>query len=161
MKLKWEPIKNQKFDIGRTINFAKCDCEKCDYMHCPKNNYCVKMKQSKYSIEEFVAEMKDEIKKKGNIYDYLSDWDGMTEFIDACIGGFPKGTYWNNSYGDLELVTQNRGKYGPDFDTRVEIRMSKGFRVNYWRGCTETQEKFAQKLQKQFLKLAELCDEEE
>lgn len=161
MKTKWEPIKNQKFDIGRTINFAKCDCEKCDYMHCPKNNYCVKMKQSKYSIEEFVAEMKEEIKNKGNIYDYLSDWDGMTEFMDACIGGFPKGTYWNNSYGDLELVTQNRGKYGPDFDTRVEIRMSKGFRVKYCRGCTETQEKFAQKLQKQFLKLAELCGEEE
>lgn len=161
MKTKWEPIKNQKFDIGRTINFAKCDCEKCDYMHCPKNNYCVQMKQSKYTIEEFVAEMKDEIKKKGSIYNYLSDWEGMTEFMDACIGGFPKGTYWNNSYGDLELVTQNRGKYGPDFDTRVEIAMSRGFYVNCWRGCTETQEKFALRLQKKFQKLAELCGEEQ
>lgn len=160
MKTKWEPIKNQKFDIGRTINFAKCDCEKCDYMHCPKNNYRVQMKQGKYSIEEFVAEMKDEIKKKGNIYDYLSDWEGMTEFMDACIGGFPKGTYWSYSFGDLDLVTRNRGKYGSNYDTRVEICMSKGFRVNYRRGCTKTQEKFALRLQKKFQKLAELCGEE-
>lgn len=36
MKFKLIPAKNQKFDVGRTINFTKCDCEKCDFMHCRK-----------------------------------------------------------------------------------------------------------------------------
>lgn len=47
MEFKLIPAKNQKFDIGRTINFTKCDCEKCDFMHCPKNNYALKMVQKK------------------------------------------------------------------------------------------------------------------
>lgn len=160
MKTKWEPIKNQKFDIGRTINFAKCDCEKCDYMHCPKNNYCVKMKQSKYSINDFAEEMKDIIKKAGGVRYYLSDAEGMMDFIDSCVGGFPKGTYWNSGYDSLELVTRNRGKYGPDFDTRAEINMNATFSINYYSGCTEAQEKFAQRVQKKFIKLAELLGEE-
>lgn len=42
MKFQLIPAKNQKFDIGRTINFTKCDCAKCDFMRCPKNNYAVK-----------------------------------------------------------------------------------------------------------------------
>ena len=35
------PVKNQKFDIGRTINFTKCKCDKCDFLHC--DNYAKKM----------------------------------------------------------------------------------------------------------------------
>ena len=41
MKLAFEPVKNQKFDIGRTINFTKCDCEVCNFMRCPKHNYAL------------------------------------------------------------------------------------------------------------------------
>ena len=43
MSFKMVPIKNQKFEIGRTINPFNCDCKKCDFMNCPKNNYAVKM----------------------------------------------------------------------------------------------------------------------
>lgn len=43
MPFKMVPVKNQKFEIGRTINPFNCDCKKCDFMNCPKNNYAVKM----------------------------------------------------------------------------------------------------------------------
>ena len=58
MEFKLIPAKNQKFDIGRTINFTKCNCEKCDFMHCPKNNYALKMVQKKYTVQEFFNENK-------------------------------------------------------------------------------------------------------
>lgn len=64
MEFKLIPAKNQKFDIGRTINFTKCNCEKCDFMHCPKNNYALKMVQKKYTVQEFFNENKNEIVKK-------------------------------------------------------------------------------------------------
>lgn len=41
MSLEFVPVKGQTFDIGRTINFTKCHCEKCDFMNCP--NYAKKM----------------------------------------------------------------------------------------------------------------------
>ena len=41
MKLKFVPVKNQKFEWGRTINPFKCDCEECTFMNCPKSNYAV------------------------------------------------------------------------------------------------------------------------
>lgn len=159
MKFKLAPIKNQKFDIGRTINFTKCDCEKCDFIHCPKNNYAVRMKQVKYSVEDFVKETRDDIKKAGSVYKYLNSFDGLSDFMDSCVGGFPKGTYWNQSGYSLELVTRNRGKYGPDFETRAEIYLDSTFSVYYYTGCTNTQEKFAQRLQKKFKKLVELFEE--
>ena len=68
MKLAFEPVKNQKFDIGRTINFAKCDCEVCDFMHCPKHNYALQMTMGvKYKerifyeseINEMIAEVQN------------------------------------------------------------------------------------------------------
>ena len=44
------PVKNQKFEIGRTINLSKCDCKECTYMNCPKHNYAVRMAK-KYMSE--------------------------------------------------------------------------------------------------------------
>ena len=47
------PVPNQKFDIGRTINPFICDCEQCDFLHCPKNNYAVRMKLKSFLASEF------------------------------------------------------------------------------------------------------------
>lgn len=39
MELKFDVIKGQKFEIGRTINPFLCDCKECDFLNCPKKNY--------------------------------------------------------------------------------------------------------------------------
>ena len=64
MKLKLDIVKKQRFEIGRTINPLLCDCEKCDFLHCPKDNYAVKMKPHKYTVKEFYEEWHDEIIKR-------------------------------------------------------------------------------------------------
>lgn len=128
MKLAFEPVKNQKFDIGRTINFAKCDCETCDFMHCPKNNYALQMARKKYTIQEFWDENKDDIIEVGSLREYFN-FDTISDFLDACIT-FPKGTYWETD-----------------------------FPISYYSGCSDTQEKLAEKIQKRLRGLNELLME--
>ena len=104
MKLEFVPVKNQKFDIGRTINPFKCDCKECTFMNCPKQNYAVKMKRKAYSIEEFWNEYGEEIIKINRLnriqYNFPHDyWFRLTyyllnEFMDALLFTFPNGTYW-------------------------------------------------------------------
>lgn len=31
LMIEYEPVKGQTFDLGKTINFTKCNCEKCDF----------------------------------------------------------------------------------------------------------------------------------
>lgn len=164
MEFKLIPAKNQKFDIGRTINFTKCNCEKCDFMHCPKNNYALKMVQKKYTVQEFFNENKNEIVKKRNLKSYFN-YETLSDFMDACVSGFPKGTYWNMDNGEaVELVTQNRSKYGADFLPRVEVSFYADFPITYHVGCTDKQEKLATKIKRLLeqldsLLLAELSNE--
>lgn len=164
MEFKLIPVKNQKFDIGRTINLTKCNCEKCDFMHCPKNNYALKMVQKKYSVQEFFNENKNEIVKKRNLKSYFN-YETLSDFMDACVSGFPKGTYWNMDNGEaVELVTQNRSKYGADFLPRVEVSFYADFPITYHVGCTDKQEKLATKIKRLLeqlndLLLAELSNE--
>lgn len=160
MKYKTEPIKGQKFEWGRTINPFNCDCKVCTFMNCPKHNYAVKMKQHKYTIKEFVTDSKNAIKEKGGLWAYLKDGEGLMEFMDACIGGFPKGTYWQPTGYSVELVSMNRSKYGPDFDTRAEISFDGDFPYYFYSGCTDAQEKFTKRLQKKFLELKEVYNRE-
>ena len=164
MEFKLIPVKNQKFDIGRTINLTKCNCEKCDFMHCPKNNYALKMVQKKYTVQEFFNENKNEIVKKRNLKSYFN-YETLSDFMDACVSGFPKGTYWNMDNGEaVELVTQNRSKYGADFLPRVEVSFYADFPITYHVGCTDKQEKLATKIKRLLeqlngLLLAELSNE--
>ena len=146
MEFKLVPAKNQKFDIGRTINFTKCDCQKCDFMHCPKNNYALKMVQKKYTVQDFFDENKEEIVKARALGAYFN-YETLTDFMDACVSGFPKGTYWDMDFDDgIELVTQNRSKYGADFLPRAKISFYANFPITYYVGCTNTQEKLAEKI---------------
>lgn len=148
MEFKLVPAKNQKFDIGRTINLAKCDCEKCDFMHCPKNNYALKMVQKKYTVQEFFDANKDQIVEKRSLRLYLFDYAALADFMDACVTGFPKGTYWNmDNSAAIELVTQNRSKYGANFLPRVKVSFYADFPITYYSGCSAKQEKLAIKIQ--------------
>lgn len=164
MKFEQVPVKNQKFDIGRTINFTKCDCEKCDFMHCPKNNYALKMQKKMYTVEEFWDENKDAILEVGSLQEYFN-FSTITDFLDACVT-FPKGTYWDYVGYDnaIELVVQNRSKYGPDFLRRAKIKISSNkyswehgtdFPISYYSGCSNAQEKLAKKIQKYLCELNE------
>lgn len=155
MKFKQVPIKNQKFDIGRTINFTKCDCEKCDFMHCPKNNYALKMAKRMYTVEEFWDENKDAIIAARSLKTYFT-YDTVCDFLDACIT-FPIGTYWDfDSWDGIELVVRNRGKHGPDFLRRATIGFYDNFPIIYYVGATRAQENLAKKIHKRLCELNEL-----
>lgn len=123
MNLEFVPVKGQKFDIGRTINPFKCDCEKCDFMNCPKKNYAVKMKRKKYSVDVFWNEWKDEILKINqplrwhynfhNSYKLRLTYNMLNDFFDILCFTFPKGTYWSlenpETYdGDIENCVYGR-----------------------------------------------------
>ena len=104
MNVELVPIKNQKFEIGRTINPFKCDCEKCTFMNCPKHNYAVKMTRKKYTVDVFWNEWKDEILELNkpkrwqysfhDRYDFLLTYDMINDLFDILSFSFPKGTYW-------------------------------------------------------------------
>ena len=98
------PVKNQKFEIGRTINPFNCDCKECDFMNCPKHNYAVKMTKKIWKVADFWEDFKDEILAINkpykwqysfhNKYVFELNYKLITEFIDMLFS-FPKGTYWS------------------------------------------------------------------
>ena len=104
MRLEFVPVKNQKFDWGRTINPFNCDCESCDFMNCPKRNYAVKMVRKKYSVAVFWNEWKDKILELNKPqkwmysfhgkYTFKMTYDMINDFFDFLCFSFPKGTYW-------------------------------------------------------------------
>ena len=110
MNLEFVPVKNQKFEWGRTINPFNCDCEKCDFMHCPKHNYAVKMVRKKYSVSDFWNEWKDKILELNKPqkwqysfhgkYTFKMTWEMINDFFDFLCFNFPKGTYWSPSSPD-------------------------------------------------------------
>ena len=76
MEFKQIPVKNQKFDISRTINIAECNCEKCDFMNCPKHNYCVEMERYRYSIDEFLEQFGDKLISANSVKDFFRKQKG-------------------------------------------------------------------------------------
>lgn len=135
MNLVYEPVPNQKFDIGRTINFTKCNCSKCDFMHCPKNNYSVKQRLHRFTVKEFFDDYKDAILAvEGNKpnrcdlkfpehFDLNLTYDLIVDFFEYMQFRFPQGLYWEPSevnaqtmdnpvgsrqYRVIELVRFNR-----------------------------------------------------
>lgn len=104
MPFKMVPVKNQKFEIGRTINPFNCDCKKCDFMNCPKNNYAVKMTKKIWELEDYWKIFKEEILALNkpykwqysfhDSYDLELNYRLIEEFIDMLFN-FPRGTYWS------------------------------------------------------------------
>ena len=107
MTAEYVPARGQKFDIGRTINFAKCDCPECDFLHCPKNNYAVKMVRKKFSVKTFWENNKEEILKLNKPKRWMLSFPGRFDLVltysliddlfDTVSFSFPKGTYWSAS----------------------------------------------------------------
>lgn len=107
MYLEFIPVKNQKFEIGRTINLSKCDCEKCDFMNCPKHNYALKMIRKNYTVDVFWNEWKDKILELNKPqkwqysfhrkYSFKLTYEMITDLFDILNFSFPKGTYWTPS----------------------------------------------------------------
>lgn len=109
MELKFDVVKSQKFEWGRTINPLKCDCAKCDFLNCPKKNYAVKTKKHIYTVKEFYGQWKDELLKNaknpyGEKLDFSFTYDMITDLVGDCIS-FPKGVYWG--LGGMSLRTDN------------------------------------------------------
>lgn len=111
MELKFVPKKNQKFDIGRTINPFKCGtsevgcspekCQKCQlrgYYLNECKNYAPIMVQKRYSVREWYEENRGEDKGWISPLGIILSYDALNDFIDNCIGNFPSGTYWKPDY---------------------------------------------------------------
>lgn len=106
MHLEYTPVKGQKFEIGRTINPANCDCEVCAFLNCPKKNYAVKMTRKKYTVDVFWNQWKDEILKLNHPrrwqysfhdeYNLRLTFDMISDFFDILCFAFPKGLYWSH-----------------------------------------------------------------
>ncbi len=103
MELKFDVIKGQKFEVGRTINPFLCDCKECDFLNCPKKNYAVKTRQHIYKVKEFISAYAIDLKSCRVLTSEL-----IGEFLE-CFR-FPKGTYWDLAdYGaKIRLVSFNR-----------------------------------------------------
>lgn len=150
MKFEQIPVRGQKFEIGRTINPFECDCEKCDFLHCPKHNYAVKMTRKIPSFEEFWEYWKDEIIKLNSVsrlmFNFKNQYKlklnyGIINEMMNCIK-FPKGLYWANSYDtriDLIKISRNGNEI-----TLGNIYIDKG---NIWDSdLSTTQYKVAEKI---------------
>lgn len=169
------PVKNQKFEIGRTINLSKCNCEKCTFMNCPKNNYAVKMTKKIWKVVDFWEEFKEEIiqinkPKKWqysfhNKYNLELNYKLITEFMDMLFR-FPKGTYWSpedkkwhTDDTDIEeqiyrtIALQKVSRSGNVIDLG-EIRICDGKYTDY--DLSERQEKLAIKISNALKELKEL-----
>ena len=132
------PVKNQKFDIGRTINFTKCKCDKCDFLHC--DNYAKKMQLRKFkNAKEFVECWKEQNPQIAKlIYDDPKAFEILlVDFLERMIS-FPKGLYWkfkrglsNNEVLSIDICRQSRSEYEwdtfGDFTTLANVR----FDMNY------------------------------
>ena len=170
MKMQFIPVRNQKFDIGRTINPFKCDCNGCDFLHCPKNNYVVKMQRKRYKVEDFWSTYKDEILainkplrwqyKVREEYDFKLSYFLINELVDALFS-FPKGTYWSPNapdfhdgeiedrlYDEITLQKFNR-KYEPIDVATIYIRNGKIWEYD----LTERQYSLAKKISGALLEL--------
>ena len=169
------PIPNQKFEIGRTINLSRCDCEVCNYMNCPKNNYALKMRKRVFKVADFWEAYKDKILKVNvpykwqyNMHDKFHlhlTYDLITEFIDRLFN-FPEGTYWSpedcltysekydifdSVYETIMLQKMNRKGIAIDLGS---IRISDGEYTDF--DLSEEQEKLAIRISKALKELKEL-----
>lgn len=177
MYLEYVPVKNQKFDIGRTINPFKCDCEKCDFMNCPKHNYAVKMTRKKYSVSDFWNEWKDKILELNkpqkwqysfhDNYKFKMTYEMINDLFDFLCFSFPKGTYWSltcpESYdGEIETRVYRHislvkfSRRGDEIEVgSIEVANHKIHEYDF----TERQYKLATKIRDSIAKLKEFVFE--
>ena len=172
------PVKNQKFEWGRTINPIKCDCKECTYMNCPKNNYAVKMTKKTWKVADFWEQFEEEILAINkpykwqysfhNKYNLELNYKLITEFIDMLFS-FPKGTYWSPE--DVKWHTDDTEIEERIYETIALQKVSRGGNIvnlgtisvrngNYYDyDLSATQEKLAIKVSNALKELKELVFE--
>lgn len=144
MEFKQIPVKNQKFDIRRTINIIECDCKECDFMHCPKHNYCVEMERYQYSINEFIDQFKDKLMKANSVKDFLISDYQINELAD-CFPKFPKDTFWDIQNDSIRIV--KKGPAGRFFPLHAKITLYDDTATVYETNiCKKAQENLAYKI---------------
>ena len=170
--LEYIPVKNQKFDIGRTINPFNCDCKQCDFLHCPKNNYAVKMKRKSFTISDFFNNNREKILALNNPQEVGTiksctlelNYALIAELFDTMNFAFPKGTYWATDdykwladdvnetiYKEITIVKFSRK--GKEITLgKVNIGDGKVFDID----LSQTQEKLANKISKALRELKDL-----
>lgn len=172
MELVFEKIKNQKFEIGRTINIAKCDCKKCDYMNCPKNNYAVKMRIKKHTVDEFFETYKEDILRL-NYHDKINgvllrlNYFLINELVGDCIS-FNKGVYWgmgcclvakeNIGESIYESVEIQRLSRNGNLVICGVISITDGHITDFY--LNDNQYKCAEKISRAFKRVSELTQQE-
>ena len=103
MPLKFDIVKNQKFELGRVIDITKLNFDEKDFMYKGKGNYAFKTKKHYYTLKEFYDFYKEAIKQeKGDISD---SYDLLSELFSSIKFSFPKGSFWGFNY-DLCLGTK-------------------------------------------------------
>lgn len=165
MKLEYEPVKGQTFDIGRTINFTKCNCEKCDFMHC--TNYAKKMKLKKFkNAKDFVQSWKEQNPEYADkVFSDDKAFEELTaDFLDMMIS-FPKGLFWKPNHSwtkrdeliGIDIVRMSKTRYEKDQEGDFVSLADVTFRENYkgmkyytvydcYSYCTDRAEKLANKI---------------
>lgn len=139
MSLEFVPVKGQTFDIGRTINFTKCNCEKCNFMNC--SNYAKKMTVKKFkNAKEFVESWKQQNPQIANTV--AKSHEAFAELIEDFMDrmtSFPKGLYWkpNHSWTNpkevisIDIVRMSKTRYEKlqegDFVTLSAVSFKQNF----------------------------------
>lgn len=167
MEYKMEPVKGQRFEIGRTINPFRCsECKQqmgsCDFLNCPLKNYAVRMRQSKYSLKDWYEENKDKL-VKGCIEDY----DVLSSLLEDVCRRFPKGSYWNTSgypkCNAVKIVTlaskTERRFHGEDFTERCGVDLHYGNSVNDY-SATDAQLALAKNISKNLQELKKMWEKD-
>lgn len=147
-----EPIKNQRFEIGRIINPMGCfecghgsECER-KHLFLSCNNYCTKMRPKKYKHpEEFWRIWKENNPKiVENVFGCIKDeidnplMELFTDVVD-CGATFPKGVYWRprsyyyNGIEFVKMATRTERKFtGDDWVAYGDVYYEDGkIRIGY------------------------------
>ena len=144
------PVPNQKFDIGRTINPFICDCKQCDFLHCPKNNYAVRMKLKSFLASEFFEEYKTEMLCinpviSNNREEFVLRFSDrlFTEFMDMMSFTFPKGSYWSFDEENQIVLIEKFSRRGVEIVTGY-VKVSDGTIID--RGMSQAQINLCEKI---------------
>lgn len=103
MKLKFIKKEIQEFDLNRVNNISLCNCENCDYMNCPKDNYSLELTRYIYTVDEFIEENREELFNNGFTENLVND------FFESCIK-YPSDFYYsfNNNSQEVYIVKLNK-----------------------------------------------------
>lgn len=98
LELRFIKKHEQNFDVSRVVDISKCDCEDCDFLYCPKNNYTPELTRYIYSVDEFIKENRIRLLHDGFTGELVRD------FFESCVK-YPTDYYYSlNDNGGADIV---------------------------------------------------------